>query len=359
MKRLLLPLALLFISVALSGQNDFRQGYVILTSGDTLRGQIDLRRNDVMQDVCKFRADEKSETVKYSPYELSEYRIDNGRCFSTIDLPEGGRIFAEYLVKGKINLYYTTDATGDHYFVQKEGDILRQLPEEETMIHTEKGYFYRQPFLLKGLLMTLTTEAPLMNKEIEKINNFEQREFIKIAVDYHNYVCPDASCTVYRKEIPLIRLSGQVVAGYSHFFVDQGSRFEGGLLLLSWLPLTSERLYFKTGLLYTTIPEGADELSGRNLYKVPLQVRYLMPGKVLRPELSFGPKVYLTNDTYQNLVTYTSDITAALNIKIPDTSAHITIGGSFESMPWLFFFPKLLNMQKVSYSVFGGVSFDF
>ncbi|HLO90715.1 MAG TPA: hypothetical protein VK172_06060 [Lentimicrobium sp.] len=46
----------------------------------------------------------------------------------------GKKVFLEILIKGKISIYYLRDLEGDHYFIEKEGQPLINLPYKEGII---------------------------------------------------------------------------------------------------------------------------------------------------------------------------------------------------------------------------------
>ena len=51
----LILFVLLLSTEILNAQTDFRLGYIIKTTGDTIAGQIDYRGDLVMSSVCRFK----------------------------------------------------------------------------------------------------------------------------------------------------------------------------------------------------------------------------------------------------------------------------------------------------------------
>jgi hypothetical protein len=55
------------------------------------------------------------------------------------------------------------------------------------------------------------------------------------------------------------------------------------------MPRTNEKLYFRTGLLYSRL-EFSDVKS--NYYKIPCQIEYIYPKGFIRPSFSYGLNFY-------------------------------------------------------------------
>ena len=105
---------LLFSAKLLFAQTDFRAGYVIKVSSDTLFGEIDYRGDFLMSRLCKFRGNENS-VVDFTPEKITAFRFIDGKYYASKELNEK-TVFLEYLIKGEINLYYLRDIRGRHYF---------------------------------------------------------------------------------------------------------------------------------------------------------------------------------------------------------------------------------------------------
>jgi hypothetical protein len=316
------------------GQADFRPGYIILTSGDTIRGEINLRSSSAMSKECIFRTDDKSDSKKLHPDDLKEFRMDNGRYFVSRYLQNSGQVFLEYLVNGKLNLYYISESDVKRYYVQKEGDTIRELPEEVDYEYVNEVRRYRPPRFSRGLLTVLTSDAPELKTEINGIDPRNQKELVKLAVDYHHVVCSNEECMVYRKKIPF-KISVQPLIGYTRYFTLNDGGFEYGANVNIWLPLENEKSYFRTGLFYGNFPAGIGEEwnSGKDLewyLRIPLGFRYLGPPHLLRPEISIGPDLYISTNTFCG---YTFNIDAALNVTLIKNKFFWTVGGGVGMIP--------------------------
>lgn len=71
MKQRLFILNLLFFSVLHSmAQTNPKPGYIITNAGDTVRGVLDFRTNQVLSRKCVFQANGESESKTYKPGEI-------------------------------------------------------------------------------------------------------------------------------------------------------------------------------------------------------------------------------------------------------------------------------------------------
>jgi hypothetical protein len=119
----------------------------------------------------------------------------------------------------------------------------------------------------------------------------------KLAEDYHNTVCKDKQCIIYEKKMPLFKANIEVVGGivsyYSEVDFNDKNHPNGGILVHVWMPASNEKLYFRSGLLYSSVKIDNKK---HNLYKIPLQLEYIS-----QKELS-GPKLHLVS-MYITLIT--------------------------------------------------------
>ena len=110
-----------------------KSGIVITNTGDTLRGNIDLRTNEKLSKQCTFQANGKSETKIYKPGDIEGFRFDEGgKFFVTRRLNVTGEpqlYFAEFMVQGKMNLYCITHNSEDHFFFEREDGEMAELTD--------------------------------------------------------------------------------------------------------------------------------------------------------------------------------------------------------------------------------------
>src|SRR5580698_6368944 len=128
MKRL--PIALLLcISIYSSAQNNFTEGYIVKTDGDTIRGylQEELRPNLVFQ--VQFKTDNSNSSFQtFTTNDLKAFRYETGDHYKKIifknTLPDSSymeTVFALELVEGAYNLYAYILKEETYFIVEGNG----------------------------------------------------------------------------------------------------------------------------------------------------------------------------------------------------------------------------------------------
>ena len=301
---------LLFTVGLINAQTDFRAGYIVKENNDTLIGEIDYRGDLKMGETCKFRVNDKGKEIKYSPNDIVEYRFNESKYFVSKEL-NGKKTFLEFLIKGQINIYYLRNDSGDHYFLEKDGANIIEIPYEEGIRYKDDiPYFYKTTKHI-GILNYYMQDAPGFQSRIAKIGKPEHESLIKLAEDYHRKVCKNGACIIYEKKLPLLKFNIEIGGGIVNYqnaddINDKKKYFQVGLLSHFWMPRVSEKMYFRTGVLYSKID--ANNVK-KSIYKIPIQIEYIYPKGIIRPIMAFGINMY--SPTYQSVA-----LMGGLNIKL-------------------------------------------
>lgn len=285
----LLFFALLIATSSLNAQTDFRPGYVIKNSGDTLYGMIDYRGDQLMSGFCTFKTSENV-VNEFTPKDILAYRFTDSKYYVTREI-DGRKIFLEYLIKGKVNMYYMRDANGDHYYLDRDNIKISELPYEEGIKWVGKEQVFYKTNKHIGLLYYYMQDAPEFKSQIDRIIKPEHKNLVKLAEDYHNAVCKGESCIVYEKAQPLLKINLEMVGGMVNYEtiddLNDKFYFQGGVLAHFWIPRLNEKFFIKTGFLYSQI----EDLDGKkyNYFIIPAHIGYLAPKAYrIRPTLSIG-----------------------------------------------------------------------
>jgi hypothetical protein len=148
-------------------------------------------------------------------------------------------------------------------------------------------------------------DAPDLQARIEKIGEPGKEVLIKLARDYHHEVCPNEECIVFESSPSKIRLHLEILLGATNYLHPNDlenvnynfhvGEFEGrtytlgGLIAHLWLPQVNEKLYFRTGLLFSGYKEGRIT---HLLMRFPIQAEYIYPKGIFRPKLAYGINIY-------------------------------------------------------------------
>jgi hypothetical protein len=285
-------LILLCLTGLLAAQTDFRAGYIIDLKNDTLIGDIDYRGDILMGEWCVFKPKNKENVLKYAPKDILGYRFIDDKFFVSREI-EGRTVFLEFLIKGKINIYYFRNGGGDHYFIEKEGQKLVELPYKEALDYKDNKMYLNKSTTHIGILRYYMQDAPAFQERIQQLEKPEHDDLIALAKDYHNAVCTNESCIIYKKKIPTVGVTLGLAIGFLSYnnvdFITDKNHFNIGILAHLRMPRVNEKLYFRTGILYSKVTIDKNSVV---LYKIPLQIEYIYPKGAVRPTLAYGINVY-------------------------------------------------------------------
>lgn len=289
----LILFGILIYSEMTYAQTDFREGYVINASADTIYGEIDFRGDLLMSSICKFKTSENT-VIKYSPKDILAFRFVDSKYFVSREVDDKD-IFLEFLIKGRVNIYYMRDDNGDHYYLDKEEVELTEMPYEEGVKYVDDKPLYFETTKHIGLLNYYMQDAPKFQSRIMRVKQPEHRALIKLAEDYHNVVCQGEECIIYDKNTPFIKIIPELSVGGSRFYNvnDLSDKFylQSGVIIHSWMPRGSEKLFFRTGLLFSQLEFSNDGKT--NIYKIPIHFEYFYPKGLFRPRVSYGLNIYI------------------------------------------------------------------
>lgn len=340
LKRLIL-FGLLVATVVVKAQSDFKPGYVIKNSGDTLFGEIDSRGDLSMSNACKFK-DTANNVTTYTPFELAAYRFLDSKYYVTKEI-NNQKIFLEYLIKGRINLFYMRDGGGDHYYIDKDTISIVEIPYKEEIKYNENEQVLYKSKTHIGLLVYFMQDAPGFQKRIEELERPDRNFLVKLVKDYHYAVCNDEKCVIYEKK-QTVKVNLEVVAGMTNFKnitnVQPNTYFQYGAIAHFWLPRVNEKIYLKAGYLFSRVDLPSNK---KSLFVITtLQIGYMMPKAYrIRPSLFVG----LLSPSYSGAVHVR--ISKKANLGIQGMANFKSIG-----VPWV------PSSTLANYSLLLGVYFE-
>ena len=300
----------LLFSGLIQAQPDFRPGYIITRESDTLTGQIDYR-DARMSKMCRFKPEGRDDETTYLPNDIPGFRFNDGKYYVSKEV-KGEKVFLEFLIDAKVSVFYMKDIKGNHYFLEKEGLGLTEIPYEDKEQVIDEKMVFIEPTKHIGVLNYYFHDAPELQTRIFRMGEPGHENLIKLAVDYNNLVSEDGNTVIYKKKIPVLSLAIEPFGGlvkYNSKHLIYGTGFAYGFDLHLWMPRSNENLYFKTGIHYV----GAD--SGQ-LFKMPLKLQYLYPSEHFRPRASIGVNVYFGEDANFDAVGYLPELSIGFIYKI-------------------------------------------
>jgi hypothetical protein len=234
MKRLLnYGLVLILTVLNCNAQNDWKPGYIIENSGDTIYGFIDNRDSKSISRRCYFRKEETGETKIFVPIDIAGFRFNDGKFFVSKIIESGDstrRIFLEFIIHGKADIFHYKDEE-DYYFIEKEGQMYSLKNTSENWKKNMKEYKHEKKEYL-GVLNVLMQDADMQ----PEINNciLGTRSLINLAKEYHERVCSGEQCIIYEKK-EKIRVKWGLHFGESINTFNFGNRFVTNYSISSFL----------------------------------------------------------------------------------------------------------------------------
>ncbi len=281
-------------------QLDFRAGYVIDLSGDTLYGEISYRGDLLMGRECKFRPNNIEEARIYSPPEITAYRFVDSKYFVSREV-DGKPVFLEFLINGEVNMYYLRDESGDRYFLDKEENPLAEIPYIEETRERDGVYYEYQSKDHIGMLQYYLRDAPQVKSQIAEIKKPSHNNLVKLAENYHEQVCEDEVCIIYAKMLPALKFNLELTGSLTRYYnYEAGSLGNGqlnpmyyshmGVFIHFWSPRINEKLYFKTGFALRSLT-----IEDENFFYVvmPAHIEYIYPKGRIQPRIAYGLNTWI------------------------------------------------------------------
>lgn len=204
MRRLITYLFLVnLLSISVFAVNtEWKNGYVVSLTGDTIRGQVGIHDNGSNYHSCKFRSSLKGEITNYSPADISAYGTESGLVYSSLKVKSvnlDDTYFVQFLFNGIVNLYYIELPQDSVYSY-----ILKREDSERTVLMRTVEDSKSRPTAIKRIRITTATvlgDCPEIQDDIRKIKG-NRDELIKLLEKYHHIVCDDIRCIIYAEKKP-------------------------------------------------------------------------------------------------------------------------------------------------------------
>lgn len=200
-------------------QKDFREGFIIKNSGDTILGFIDYRSSAYNAKKCVYKANLTANSKTYYPSDIRSYRFIEGKYYISETIGDSinkEEVFLEYLIDGIVDIYYYKSNKKEAYYVNKDNteiiELSNQQYEESSSSLFTDSYKWKTKRYIGILKYIFSDSSPTLSKA-ENIS-LSHKSLINIAKFYHADVCSDDNCLVFEKEIAPIKLEVGVLGGY-------------------------------------------------------------------------------------------------------------------------------------------------
>lgn len=283
-------------------QSNYKSGYIIEASGDTIRGLLDDRSDLRNSHKVNFKASEKGTATEYLPTDLIGYKTGPKFYHSTqVTINEQPvQVFLELIVDGSLKLYFLKDAEDKmRYYVEKENK-LHELTNDRVELNRDGRNFayYNNAYI--GILNTLTSDCSI--KENTKLG-FNLREISQQVSKYNE--CkggisfssekPEKKILVTKSVTTGMNLSRVVTTGPDALFKGTSAKLNpsAGIGLHLNFPNINNNIFIDLVVEYNE--KGGVAKSTKGDYEFDLQfinfnpgISYVYPKGKLRPTLSLG-----------------------------------------------------------------------
>ena len=203
----------------MNAQTNPKPGYIITNSNDTVTGVIDYK-NDYRNTLeCRFQKGGTGEYIVYKPSEIKGFRLsDNGAYYltKTVEINhKQEQLFAEYLLKGGVNLYFICLTDGNYYYFEGENGRTGMVKERDYL-----DYYETNGMEIKR--QDMDALSPIFYKSAETVEKlwktgYDKKTLTKLVRNYSELYCEDAGdCVEYRYD------EKKAVAIIPHFYVGAG-----------------------------------------------------------------------------------------------------------------------------------------
>jgi hypothetical protein len=319
------------------GQGTYRPGYIVQLTGDTLRGELQVRSAIRSAKVCRFRATATGTHTDYLPAQLRGYGLNGIAAYRAQFVPQRGLdgatvLFVKLLVVGQANLYgYQDNEDVSHYYLAMGTDTLQTLRSFRVrkIINNEEYFEEQAPF--RTVLAKALRDCPSVQYLIPQLA-LAEKDLTKLVTRYNECLGgPAAQVQVPRQHA---WLSMGITGGLEATKLNVSPTFSllrdgsftatspvAGLFFNLVSPAFNRNVAFRLDVLYEKM-RYADTYVARNVstveertqasfevsyLRLPLQVRYHFNTGRFRPFLQAGGSMSLLLSHASQLQTeYTS-----------------------------------------------------
>lgn len=304
-KRLLFNLLFIFSIGSIYAQSDYREGYIINFSNDTISGYINYKWNIKSLKKINFKSDLDSKAEYYSPEEIKSFRFSDANLYVSMEVEIDGNIrkyFIEQLIDGIVDVFYYSANNESFFLIRNAKGKIFELKNSRVEIQTEYGAYSKYKKEYAQVLRYLFQDSPTTLGKVENLQ-LNPNSMIDIARDYHNDVCTEYECVIYAKNKTRVNFDFGLYTGFSissfslesEFFNGMNNDFSNsndllfGLFLNVMDPNISERFSLQLDLIFQNGKYVFDSSYFDLSYmKVPFSIKYTYPVKKIKPSLQLG-----------------------------------------------------------------------
>lgn len=316
--KILLSLSILLVSIIPGyAQQNFKPGFVLTASQDTLHGLIAYKQRSEDQ-RCLYKAQEHAATVTYAPTDIVGYGLSSGEYFKSHSISSGADgsmlVFLQVLIDGRASLYRYQK----NFYITKNDSILYPL---KIITHTTEVNGNKISKPVKQYINTLRlllSDCAALEDTYEQVT-LTPKSLIHFVETYNQ--CLQSTYTKYLSNRKWTEVRLGVIAGsnisklkitssddqekYLFGTYEMSSAFMGGFSLDLVFPHINEQFSLHADLLYTQAnyhyhheftnnlsqQETDDVTIKMKMFKIPLGFQYTFSERKFTPFINAGVSI--------------------------------------------------------------------
>jgi hypothetical protein len=326
----LLLLVIVVISYRANAQPNYKKGYVITLSNDTLFGVINDRGYLRNYRLCVFKTNKKSKSTKFRPSDIKAYRFNGGKYYSAQQINNDDSteyVFLDVLLESKINLYYNLRNKEVSYYIKRDTGSLIGLEKIEfykprPLVYGATSYKYTgiQINFYKDTLYSLFSDCKKIQQHANNVD-YNKKALINITKAYVNETCKSAPCISYEYDLRSSKVHFGVFSGFQFSRINflknnlksnTSTSNPIGLFINFPLNIYVDRLIFqiecisnsldykKESFNNTKYPGQIIQIKSKTI-GFPVLIKYKISERKVSPTIAFGKE---TAFVYNSSVTY-------------------------------------------------------
>lgn len=187
-----------------NAQDNFRKAFIITNTNDTVYGFVDMKTDKRNAELCRFKISESGEVRDYFPGNIIGYRfVDDGKFYVTriveIDSVKQS-LFLEFLVEGKMNLYYYLKDRTDYYFFDDEEHDMVLVTKKTNQFLQYNDLSSYEDNKYKGVMAYLFKDVNILSEKSREAD-FNRTTMIEFTKEYHDSICTTGgSCILFEND---------------------------------------------------------------------------------------------------------------------------------------------------------------
>lgn len=210
LKSLILVIAVSF-SWVVNGQINFKRGYVITNTNDTIYGRINDKGGYRNAKICVFKAKNKP-IDKFTPRDIKAYQMFNDKYYVSKRVYVRGvykQVFIDVLLKGEVSLYHHWRNQDMAYYIEKKNSKMVGLANQDVLLRykpeTNISVVYSPTYTLhnrvyRDTLRSVFSDSKKIQDQIQRVE-YDPKSLSKITKAYIHEVCKGNNCINYERNL--------------------------------------------------------------------------------------------------------------------------------------------------------------